>query len=128
MSLKKDRPRDPDWARHMVEAAKLIIPFTAGRTFDDLLTNILFRFADERQFEILGEASSPVSPATQALWPSIEWVCIKNFRNLLTHEYFRTDYAEVWNIARNMLLDPLSTLEDLFAELDREFGPDAPRV
>lgn len=53
---------------------------------------------------------------------------IKNFRNLLAHEYFRTDYAEVWNIARNMLPDLLSTLEDLFTELDREFGPDAPRV
>lgn len=64
MSLKKDRPRDPDRARHMVEAAQLIISFTAGRTFNDLLTDILFRSAVERQFEILGEASSHISPAT----------------------------------------------------------------
>lgn len=128
MSPKKDRQRDPDRARHMVEAAKLIIAFTEGRHFQDLLTDILLRSAVERQFEILGEASSHVSPATQVLWPSIEWVRIKNFRNLLAHEYFRTDYAEVWNIARNMLPNLLPTLEDLFASLDQEFGPDAPRV
>ena len=125
MSPKKDRPRDPDRARHMLEAAKLVLAFVAGRTFQDLLTDALFRSAVERQFEILGEASSHISSATQAQWPSIEWVRIKNFRNLLAHEYFRTDYAEVWNIAQNLLPALLPTLEDLFADLDRQFGPDS---
>ena len=85
----------------------------------------MLRSAVERQFEILGEASSHISLATQALWPSIEWVRIKNFRNLLAHEYFRTDYAQVWNIATNMLPALVPVLEDLFAELDQQFGPDA---
>lgn len=125
MNLNKGRPRDPDRAHHMVEAAKLIIEFTAGRTFQDLLTDALFRSAVERQFEILGEASSNISLATQALWPSIEWVRMKNFRNLLAHEYFRTNYTEMWSIAHTLLPGLLPTLEDLFTELDREFGPDA---
>ena len=125
MSPKKDRPRDPDRARHMLEAAKLVLAFVAGRTFQNLLTDALFRSAVERQFEMLGEASSPISSATQAQWPSIEWVRIKNVRNLLNHKYFRTDYAEVWNVAQNLLPALLPTLEDLFADLDRQFGPDA---
>ena len=109
----------------MVEATKLIIKFTSERTFQDLLTDALFRSAVERQFEILGEASSHISSATQALWPSIEWVRMKNFRNLLAHEYFRTNYTEVWIIARTLLPNLLPTLEELFADLDRQFGPDA---
>ncbi|AMR27183.1 hypothetical protein A0257_08775 [Hymenobacter psoromatis] len=125
MNAKKDRPRDPDRARHMVVAAKLIISFTQGRTFQDFLSDLLFQSAVERQFEILGEASSHISTATQKMWPSIEWVQIKNFRNLLAHEYFRTDYAQVWNIAINMLPALLPTLEDLFIDLDQQFGPDA---
>ena len=84
----------------------------------------MLRSAVERQFEILGEASSHVSSATQQLWPSIEWKLIKNFRNLLAHEYFRTEYTEVWNVAQNLLPALLPTLEDLFADLDRQFGPD----
>ncbi|MFC6221629.1 DUF86 domain-containing protein [Hymenobacter artigasi] len=109
----------------MLEAAKLIVDFTQSRTFQELLTDALLRSAVERQFEILGEASSHISAGTQALWPTIEWKQIKNFRNLLAHEYFRTNYAEVWNIARNLLPPLLPTLEALFADLDSQFGPDA---
>lgn len=125
MSTRKDRPRDPDRARHILEAAKLVVAFTEGRTFADFLTDVLFRSAVERQFEILGEASSHISVATQNLWPSVEWKQIKNFRNLLAHEYFRTEYAQVWNIVRNMLPGLIPTLEDPFASLDQQFGPDA---
>ena len=125
MSPKKERPRDPDRARHMLDAAKLIVEFTQGRTFQELLTNAMFRSAVERQFEILGEASSHVSAETQTLWPSIDWVKIKNSRNLLAHEYFRTNYVEVWSIACDVLPSLLPTLKDLFTELDHEFGPDA---
>lgn len=58
MNPKEDRLRDPDRARHIVEAARLILAFTTGRTFQESLTEALFRSAVERQFEILGEASS----------------------------------------------------------------------
>lgn len=93
MNAKKDKPRDPDRARHMLAAGKLIVSFTQGRTFEDFLSDMLLQSAVERQFEILGEASAHISTTTQQLWPTIEWVQVKNFRNLLAHEYFRTDYA-----------------------------------
>ncbi len=125
MSPKQDRPRDPDRARHMLKAARLIISFTQGKTFQDFLTDELLQSGIERQFEILGEASSHISTSTQALWPSVDWKQIKNFRNLLAHEYFRTDYAQVWSIATNLLPSLLPTLEALFADLDQQFGPDA---
>lgn len=95
MSPRKSKPRDPDRAKHMVEAAQLIVQFTTKRTFQEFLHDKLLHSAVERQFEILGEAGSHISPATQALWPSIDWIAIKNFRNLLAHEYFRTDYVQV---------------------------------
>ncbi|RZK35343.1 MAG: DUF86 domain-containing protein [Hymenobacter sp.] len=125
MSPKKSRPRDPDRARHMVEAAKLIVDFTTNRTLQDFLQDKLLNSAVERQFEILGEAGSPISADTQALWPSIDWISIKNFRNLLAHEYFRTDYPQVWHIATNLLPSLLPTLEALFTSLNQQFGPDA---
>ena len=125
MNPNKQRPRDPDRARHMPEAAKLIVEFTGSRTFQNLLDDVMLRSAVEWQFEILGEASAHISARTQALWPSVDWKEIKNFRNLLAHEYFRTNYAEVWDIARNVPPNLIPTLEELFAELDRDFGPNA---
>lgn len=125
MSSRKDRPRDPDRARHMLEAAQLVVQFVNGRSFQDLLNDALFRSAVERQFEILGEAASHVSTDTQSQWPSIDRRSIRNFRNLLAHEYFRTDYAQVWDIAQRLLPALIPTLEALFADLDQKFGPDA---
>ncbi len=125
MSPKQDRPRDPDRARHMLKAARLIVSFTQGHTFQDFLADELLQSCIERQFEILGEASSHSSGATQALRPSVHWKQIKSFRNLLADESFRTDYAQVWSIATNLLPGLVPTLEDLFADLDQQFGPDA---
>ena len=72
MSRDKNRPRDPDRTQHMLEAPRLITEFTEGRSFQELLTNAMFRSAVERQFEILGEASTHVLVGTQTLWPSID--------------------------------------------------------
>ena len=44
-----------------------------------------------------------------------------NYVRQVLAEYFRTDYAEVWNVAQNLLL----TQEQLFADLNRQFSPDA---
>ena len=119
----KKRPRVPDRAHHLARANKLITAFTADRTFHDLLTDVLFRPAAERQFEILGKASSHVSSATQVRWLLIKFLCIRNLRNMLAHQYFRTDYAEAGNVAQNLLPTLLPTLEELFTGLDRQFSP-----
>ena len=125
MKPNKLRPRDPDRVRHMVEAAEWLVHESQGINLAALLQDRRLHRALEREFEILGEAAAHVSAETQALWPSIDWVKIKNFRNLLAHEYFRTNYVEVWSIACDVLPGLLPTLEDLFTELDHEFGPDA---
>ena len=123
MNPRKAQLRDPDRARHMVEAASLVLQFVEERNFQDLLTDKLLQSGVERQLEILGEAAAHVSPDTQALWPSIPWRAIKSFRNLLAHEYFRTDYTEVWDVAQRLLPELLPTLKELFADLNQRFGP-----
>ena len=125
MSANKDKPRDPDRVRHMVQAATLIEEFLAGRTFKDLLNDKLLQSAVERQFEILGEACTHVSKATKQQWPAIDWQGVKDFRNVIAHEYFRTDYAELWHIAQQVVPPLLPMLAMVFESLDREFGPDA---
>lgn len=109
----------------MVDAAKAIVSFTTGRSFQDFLTDKLLHSAVERQFEIPGEAGAHISTSTQLLWPSIDWVSIKSFRNLLAHEYFRTDNSQVWYIATSLLPPLIPTLEALSTSLDQQFGPDA---
>ena len=125
MNANKDKPRDPDRVRHMVQAATLIVEFMAGRTFGELLHDKLFQSAVERQFEILGEACTHVSKATEQQWPAIDWQGVKDFRNVISHEYLRTDYAELWHIAQHVVPSLLPILKEVFKSLDRQFGPAA---
>lgn len=125
MKPDKGRPRDPERVLHMLQAACLIEQFTRGKTFADFVADVLLRSGIERQFEILGEAASHVSAETQRLWPSIDWQGTKDFRNLIAHEYFRVDLVKIWYAVEHLVPGLRLVLEDLFAELDREFGPDA---
>ena len=125
MNSPKQRPRDPDRVRHMLEAARAMGRYTTGRTLADFLTDDLLQSAVERQFEILGEAASHVSSAIQVAWPTIDWWEAKNFRNLISHEYFRVDYTTVWYASQVVIPAMQPLLEALFADLDQQFGPDA---
>jgi len=125
MSAKKGRPRDPERVLHMLQATRNIELFLRGKTFADFISDLLVQSGVERQFEILGEAASQVSADTQRLWPSINWQGTKDFRNLIAHEYFRVDLAKVWEVAQHTLPGLLIVLEELFADLDQQFGPDA---
>ena len=125
MKASKGWPRDPEWVLHVLQAAHNIELFLQGKTFVDLTSNSLLQSGVKRQFEILGEVAPPVSAATQQLWPSIHWQGTKDFRNLIAYEYFRVDLAKVWDIAQRIIPGLRLTLEDLFADLDRQFWPDA---
>lgn len=83
------------------------------------------QLALERQFEILGEAAAHVSDATQQQYAAIDWRRIKNFRNLIAHEYFRIDYAQILYTAQHIIPQLLPLLEDLLTDLDQQFGPNA---
>ncbi len=82
--------------KHILEACENIQAFIEGVNQSDFASSVLLQSAVIRQFEIIGEASANLSSETQAMLPQVEWRSIKAFRNLLIHEYFRVDTAQVW--------------------------------
>ncbi len=60
------------------------------------------RYAVERILEIIGEAVNRISEDTLSLsHHGIPWRDIVDFRNVVTHEYFRIDYTLVYAIVRD---------------------------
>lgn len=122
----KGPQRDAFRVHHMITACELILSFLADKQLADLLNDTLLASGVERQFEIVGEAASHVSPETQAQWPLISWKQMKGMRNLIAHEYFRPDYTKVWNTAQQVIPLELPLLRDLLMELEAAYGgPDA---
>lgn len=99
--------------KDVLHAISLIQSFVQNETVGSFIKSDLLQSAVIRQFEIIGEAGSKISPATQTAHPDIPWRSIKAFRNLLIHEYFKVDAAEVWTT----ILNDLPGLQEQMVEI-----------
>ncbi|MCB0522812.1 MAG: DUF86 domain-containing protein [Saprospiraceae bacterium] len=65
--------------------------FRDEKTFDAVLMN----------FVLIGETVAKLSEALKDAHPHIPWQKIKDFRNIIAHDYFGVDAEEVWQIIQN---------------------------
>ncbi len=93
------RPRDAKFLWDMLEAAREVQQFIAGRTFDEYVTDAMLRRAVERSIGIIGEGTRRVSKACRNSNPGVPWEKFRRQRNLLAHEYGEIDDAIMWKIA-----------------------------
>ena len=95
----------PDRVRieHIKEAILEIESFNEGLHEEDFIGNSLIHSATVRQMEIIGEAAKAVSPELKEQYPDIPWRLWADFRNVLIHQYFGVDYAEVYKTMKSDL-------------------------
>jgi len=84
--------------RHIRDAIHLIEKFSAGKTKKDIYNDEMYRFAVERQLEIIGEAANNLSSDLVLSHEDVPWPQIISFRNFIVHEYFGLDLELVWNV------------------------------
>lgn len=109
------QPDDRVRIQHMIEACDDAVQFSAGRARKDLDNDRMLLFAILRAIEIVGEAASRVSKATQHDAPEVPWTRIAGMRNRLVHAYFNVNLNLVWkSVTRDIptLLPQLQALID----------------
>jgi len=100
-------PRDPAKnplddrirAQHMLEAARDVARLAAGRSQDDLRTDMPLRRAMVNAIQEIGEAAAKVSPLGRARIPAIPWGMVVGMRNRLVHGYDEINFEVVWKVA-----------------------------
>jgi uncharacterized protein with HEPN domain len=100
------------------DAADAIAAMTSGKTFEQLVGDIVLRSAVERQFEIVGEALARlarVDESTAKLIPNLPRIIA--FRNILVHGYAEIDHARVWLVIEKHLPRLRDTLTELLARV-----------
>jgi uncharacterized protein with HEPN domain len=95
------------------DSAGAIVEYVKGLSFEEFCSDRKTQSAVVREFEIIGEAVGRLSDESKRKHPEVEWQDIKDFRNLLTHEYFGIDLEIVWKIVN----DDLPTLIRVVGEL-----------
>lgn len=97
----------------MLDAARAIRDFTAGRTFHDYLGDQMLRRAVERSVEIIGEAAGRVSEALQGAHPEIPWRRVIAQRHVIAHEYGEIEDELIWRVATRHVPELIEALEPL---------------
>jgi uncharacterized protein with HEPN domain len=82
----------------ILDSGKAIFEFVKGLSFEQFCSDRKTYSAVIREFEIIGEAVGKLPEELKGRRPEVEWQDIKDFRNLLSHEYFGVDLEIVWKI------------------------------
>ena len=101
--------------RDLLDSAGAIRRYLAGVSREAFLADMEKQDAVLRRFEIIGEAASRLSPATQALFPSLPFRAMRGMRNIIAHDYGDVDLDQVWQTATTDLAPLIATLERHFA-------------
>jgi len=103
------------YCQDILESGQAILSYVRGITFDAFVQDRMRYSAVIREFEIIGEAVGKLPMVLKDEYPDIPWQDIKDFRNLLAHEYFGVDLEIVWNTVQNdlpILLDAVQKIEE----------------
>ena len=96
----KEKPGDLQRLKHISQCISDLEEILHGVDADTFYSNSEKKYAVERVLEIIGEAVNKISKQTLAKSKhNIPWRDVVDFRNLITHEYFRVDYTMVYKLA-----------------------------
>ena len=101
----------------ILDSANAILEFTEGLDVESFSSNRLVYSATIREFEIIGEATIHLSSETLLKYDKISWRDLKDFRNLLIHEYFGVDSQIVWNT----ILNDIPVLQDVVMQIISDY-------
>jgi uncharacterized protein with HEPN domain len=105
----------------MQQAARAITSFVAGKAEADYLSDLMFRSAVERQFEIAGEAMARLAKRDIDTAKKVsEYRGIIGFRNQLIHGYDDIEHPISWGIVTTKLPILLAEVDALLATAEAE--------
>ena len=102
----------------ILDSGYAITDYVKGMSFDDFCKDRKTYSAVVREFEIIGEAVGKLPDGIKQRRSEVEWQDIKDFRNLLIHEYFGVDLEIVWKVVQ----DDLPVLIGVIKEIKEESG------
>lgn len=108
--MKSDLP----YLGHIADSIAAIESYVAGGR-DVFMSTRLVQDAVIRNFEIIGEAASRLSPELRGR-PGTPWGKIIAFRNRLIHGYWSVDLLLVWDVIANDLPILKSEVDRLLTE------------
>lgn len=101
------------YLQDILESGHAIQRYVENVDFEDFVSQRMRYAATIREFQIIGDAVGKLSAETRQICPDVPWQDVKDFRNLLVHEYFGIDLQIVWRVIENELPVLLAGVETI---------------
>lgn len=102
--------------RHILDEISFVLTNADGKDAQTIQRDPVLSRAVIRSLEIIGEASSQLSPEFKDRYADVEWRKISDTRNRLIHNYMGVDYEIVSNIIEDKLPELEQKLRVIVAE------------
>jgi len=102
------------------DSVEAILSYVDAMSLENFLQDRKTYSAVIREFEIIGEATKYLPEDLFQKYDEIEWRDIKDFRNLLIHEYFGVDHRIVWNTICEDVPKLKITIERIIVEMMKD--------
>ncbi len=96
---------DSDRIQHVLDAIARIKGFVEGMDRATFVGNPVVQDAVAYNITVMGEAARCISEAFKGAHPEVPWSQLQAMRNILVHDYLRTDVEQLWLVTRNDLDD-----------------------
>ena len=83
----------------MIEVIDHLLEITAGITVDEYISSIEKQYAVKYALIMLGEDAASISDAVKNQFPNVPWRSIRGMRNMIAHDYVKTDDEIVFQTA-----------------------------
>lgn len=94
----RDKQRDPDRLRHILEAIDNVKAYSKGISKAQFLTDTMRYHAIVYNIMVMGEAAYMLTPEFCDAHPDTPWKQIKGMRHFLVHGYFQVEKDFVWEV------------------------------
>ncbi len=81
---------------HMIETADFLLQFVSNISEAEYAASIEKQYAVKFAFVMLGEDAASISDEIKLKYPVIPWREIKGMRNIVAHNYLKTDDTLIW--------------------------------
>jgi len=101
--MSKKYRSDQLYIEDILESVSAIELYIEVLEYDEFIEKRMVYAATIRELEIIGEAVSKISQSIKEKYTEIDYRTVKDFRNVLAHEYFGVDMEIVWMIVKEKI-------------------------
>ncbi|MCF8308752.1 MAG: DUF86 domain-containing protein [Bacteroidales bacterium] len=109
----REKPRDQERLKHMVEAIDNVFEFVEGKSFEAFKEDKILRFAVIKNLEIVGEAAYLLTKDFKSEHSNVEWNDIIGMRHILVHGYYEIKDEIIWETIQTDLQPLKEQIQEL---------------